>query len=59
MYFKDLGLDDQLLDAISYMGFEEATEVQALSMPAILEGKDILACAQTGTRKTAAFSLPI
>ena len=41
MYFKDLGLDDQLLDAISYMGFEEATEVQALSMPAILEGKDI------------------
>ena len=59
MYFKDLGLDDQLLDAISYMGFEEATEVQALSMPAILEGKDILACAQTGTGKTAAFTLPI
>ncbi len=41
------------------MGFEDATPVQELAIPAVLEGKDVLACAQTGTGKTAAFLLPI
>ncbi|MBN4072925.1 DEAD/DEAH box helicase [Crocinitomix catalasitica] len=59
MKFTEFGLDDQLMEAISYMGFETATPVQELAIPIILEGKDLIACAQTGTGKTAAFVLPI
>ncbi|MFT4567545.1 MAG: superfamily II DNA/RNA helicase [Saprospiraceae bacterium] len=59
MTFKELGLEDQILEAIGYMGFETATPVQEQAMPYIMEGRDILACAQTGTGKTAAFILPI
>ncbi|BBE20465.1 ATP-dependent RNA helicase [Aquipluma nitroreducens] len=59
MRFDELGLNDKILEAISYMGYEKASEIQELTVPAILEGKDILACAQTGTGKTAAFMLPI
>jgi superfamily II DNA/RNA helicase len=59
MRFDELGLDEKILDAISYMGYEKASEIQELTIPAILAGKDILACAQTGTGKTAAFMLPI
>lgn len=59
MRFDELGLNDKILDAISYMGYEKASEIQELTIPAILDGKDILACAQTGTGKTAAFMLPI
>jgi len=59
MTFKELGLEDQILEAIGYMGFETATPVQEQAMPFIMEGRDILACAQTGTGKTAAFILPI
>lgn len=59
MNFKDLNLSDQLLEALSYMNFEKATPIQEQAIPKILEGKDILACAQTGTGKTAAFILPI
>lgn len=58
MKFKDLKLNEQLLEAISYMNFEEATPVQELAIPKILDGKDLMACAQTGTGKTAAFMLP-
>jgi len=59
MTFDEFGLHDKILEAISYMGYEKASEIQELTIPAILDGKDILACAQTGTGKTAAFVLPI
>jgi superfamily II DNA/RNA helicase len=59
MNFKELKLSDTLLEAISYMGFEEATPIQEQAIPAILDKKDLIACAQTGTGKTAAFILPV
>lgn len=59
MKFTELNLDEQLLEAISYMGFETATPIQAQAIPLILDNRDILACAQTGTGKTGAFVLPI
>ena len=59
MTFEELDLGDELLEAIGYMGFTEATPIQQQAIPIILEGKDILACAQTGTGKTGAFVLPI
>lgn len=59
MTFEELGLDNTLLDALYYMGFENATPIQVQAIPVILEGKDLIACAQTGTGKTAAFILPI
>ncbi len=59
MTFKEIGLDDRILEAISYMGFDKATPIQELSIPEILKGRDLIACAQTGTGKTAAFMLPL
>jgi len=59
MDFKTLGLNDQMLEAISFMGFEQATPVQEKAVPEILAGNDLIACAQTGTGKTAAFVLPV
>ncbi len=59
MNFKELGLSDDLIDSISYMGFEKATPIQEQAIPKILDRKDLIACAQTGTGKTAAFILPI
>jgi superfamily II DNA/RNA helicase len=59
MKFTELNLNEQLLEAISYMGFETATPVQELVIPVILENRDLIACAQTGTGKTGAFVLPI
>ncbi len=59
MTFEDLELDYELLDALDYMGFAEATPIQEQAIPLILEGRDLIACAQTGTGKTAAFILPI
>lgn len=59
MKFTELGLDDRLLQGLESMGFENTTPVQELSMPLILKGKDLIACAQTGTGKTAAFLLPV
>lgn len=59
MRFEEFGLDEKILEAISYMGYEKASEIQEMTIPAILNGNDILACAQTGTGKTAAFMLPI
>ena len=58
MTFNEFNLDDQLTDAIDHMGFSEATPIQEEAIPAILEGKDLIACAQTGTGKTAAFVIP-
>jgi superfamily II DNA/RNA helicase len=59
MKFTELGIHDDLLDAIDYMGFENATPIQVQAIPEILNGNDLIACAQTGTGKTAAFLLPI
>lgn len=59
MKFEELGIHDDLLDAISFMGFKEATPIQEQAVPIILDGSDLIACAQTGTGKTAAFLLPI
>ncbi len=59
MTFEELGLHDEVINAIGYMGFENATPIQEQAIPQIIEGKDLIACAQTGTGKTAAFMLPI
>jgi superfamily II DNA/RNA helicase len=59
MKFEEFDLSDELLDAISYMGFNEATPIQERAIPEILKGNDLIACAQTGTGKTAAFLLPV
>lgn len=59
MKFTEFNLNDNILEAISYMGFENASPIQEKAIPAILEDKDLIACAQTGTGKTAAFTLPI
>ncbi|MEP5612077.1 MAG: DEAD/DEAH box helicase, partial [Cyclobacteriaceae bacterium] len=59
MNFEEFDLNDQLTEAISHMGFSEATPIQEQAIPAILKGQDLIACAQTGTGKTAAFVIPI
>lgn len=59
MYFSDLPLNDQVLDALDAMRFDECTPVQEHAIPLILEGKDLIAVAQTGTGKTAAYLLPV
>ena len=56
--FKDLGLNDQVLKAITERGFEHPTLIQARMIPPALEGRDVLGQARTGTGKTAAFGLP-
>jgi len=57
--FKELELNDQLLEGLDAMGFETATPIQEKAIPVILKDQDLIACAQTGTGKTAAFLLPI
>jgi ATP-dependent RNA helicase RhlE len=59
MSFSDLGLAPELLRAIADKGYSEATPIQRSAIPAVLAGRDVLAGAQTGTGKTAAFVLPI
>ena len=59
MKFSELNLNDQVLDALDAMRFEECTPIQEKSIPVILEGRDLIAVAQTGTGKTAAYMLPI
>lgn len=58
MTFHELGLDKSILKSIQEAGFTEATPIQAAAIPAILEGRDVIGSAQTGTGKTAAFALP-
>ena len=58
MTFKDFNFNSELQEGISAMGFEEPTPVQQQAIPFIKEGKDVIACAQTGTGKTAAYLLP-
>lgn len=57
--FEDLGLRPQILRAVMEMGFEAATPIQARAMPIIMEGRDVIGQAQTGTGKTAAFGIPL
>lgn len=59
MKFNEFGFEPSLLEGLYAMGFEEATPVQEQAIPPIMEGQDVLACAQTGTGKTAAFLLPV
>lgn len=59
MKFSELDLKNDLLGAIRKAGYEEPTPIQEQSIPVILEGRDMIGCAQTGTGKTAAFALPI
>ncbi|HWU01186.1 MAG TPA: DEAD/DEAH box helicase [Novosphingobium sp.] len=57
-YFSDLGLAEPLLRALEAKGYNDPTPIQRQSIPALIEGRDLLGLAQTGTGKTAAFSLP-
>ena len=57
--FEELQLDDRILRAVTDMGFEEASPIQAKAIPVELEGSDIIGQAQTGTGKTAAFGIPL
>ena len=59
MLFNQLGLSAELLRAVKEQGYHQPTPIQSQSIPVILEGRDILAGAQTGTGKTAAFGLPL
>lgn len=59
MYFEDLNLTDDVLDALYDMHFDECTPIQEKAIPVALEGRDLIAVAQTGTGKTAAFLLPV
>lgn len=59
MKFSELQLNDQVLDALEAMRFDECTPIQEKSIPVILEGRDLIAVAQTGTGKTAAYLLPV
>jgi superfamily II DNA/RNA helicase len=59
MTFEEFDLHDDILDAIYYMGFDKATPIQEQAIPLILQNRDLMAFAQTGTGKTAAFMLPI
>ena len=59
MRFDELDLEDEVLDGIDAMNFREMTPVQEQTIPIILDGRDIIACAQTGTGKTVAYTLPL
>jgi ATP-dependent RNA helicase RhlE len=59
MKFEDLKLSPAILKALSHASYTQPTPIQSKAIPAALEGRDVLGCAQTGTGKTAAFSIPI
>jgi len=59
MPFRGLGLSDEILSAIAEMGYTEPTPIQRQAIPLVLEGRDVVGAAQTGTGKTAAFTLPL
>src|SRR5919106_3144974 len=57
--FTDLGLSEPLLEALRHLGYERPTPIQEQAIPALLDGRDVIGQAQTGTGKTAAFGLPL
>ena len=59
MHFTDLGLPEALLKAVTQQGYYTPTPIQEQAIPAILKGQDVMAAAQTGTGKTAGFTLPL
>ena len=59
MLFEQLGLIEPLLKALKTEGYTIPTPIQSEAIPVVLDGRDLLGCAQTGTGKTAAFALPI
>ena len=59
MTFQDFNFNEQLTEGITSMGYITPTPIQAMAIPVILQGKDLIACAQTGTGKTASFLLPV
>ena len=59
MSFKTLGLSSELLESVSAKGYRQPTSIQRKAIPVILEGRDVMGGAQTGTGKTAAFALPV
>ncbi len=59
MKFKEFGFSAEVLDGLDAMRFEDATPVQEQTIPVIMQGNDLIACAQTGTGKTAAYLLPV
>ncbi|MDE7472504.1 MAG: DEAD/DEAH box helicase, partial [Muribaculaceae bacterium] len=59
MKFDDLDLCDELLDALYDMHFDECNPIQEMSIPVALDGNDMIAVAQTGTGKTAAYLIPV
>ncbi|MFN8357187.1 MAG: DEAD/DEAH box helicase [Spirosomataceae bacterium] len=59
MTFQDFDFDDKLLDGLYSMGYTKPTPIQEQAIPVILEKRDLIACAQTGTGKTAAYLLPV
>jgi len=59
MTFRELGLNDDILAAVEEMGYTEPTPIQLQSIPLVLAGRDVVAAAQTGTGKTAAFAFPL
>lgn len=59
MKFTEFGFEAEILDGLQAMRFDEATPVQVQTIPVIMQGRDLIACAQTGTGKTAAYLLPV
>ncbi len=59
MHFSDLGLDPQIIKAVEEAGYTTPTPIQAQAIPHALAGRDVLGIAQTGTGKTAGFTLPM
>ena len=59
MSFADLGLSPEVLQAVRDAGYETPTPIQVQAIPYVLMGRDVLGCAQTGTGKTAGFTLPM
>jgi len=59
LLFNELNIIEPILKALKVQGYKEATPIQTQAIPALLAGADLIGCAQTGTGKTAAFSIPI